>query len=67
MDSAAQDQWVEIAETIRQQIAKRIQYMPEMTNEGIKDIIAAAQAAYWLEINAAAFDKHLDEARNKFA
>jgi hypothetical protein len=67
MDSAAQDQWVEIAETIRQQIAKRLRHLPQMTNEDVKDVINAAQAAYWLEINAAAFDKHLEEARNKFA
>ncbi len=61
--SAAQDQWVEIAEGIRAGLAKQVALIPALTPEETHALIQAADDAMWFETKAASFDQGVEERR----
>ncbi len=54
--SAEQDAWIELAETLREQLRKAIQWMPAMNPPEIASIISAAHEAMFFEQQARCFD-----------
>lgn len=65
MDSDVQKAWVEMAANIRVRIAGRIEEVAVMTPDDLSTFVEAAQAAYWLELNAHVFDKKVQDEQLK--
>lgn len=56
MGSAEQDQWKEIADGIRQGLAKLVPLIPAMNVEEVSAFITAVDNAMWLEVKAHSHD-----------
>ena len=65
MCSAEQTGWMEIADAVRSQLCRYVLTMPSMNVCDMKTFIEATQAAYWLEVNAAAFDTAVETEQAK--
>lgn len=63
MGSADRDQWLEIAQAIRAELAKKVQLIPAMNPDEVKTFVDTVREAYQLEINASLFDEALSEHR----
>ena len=60
MSSATQDQWVEMLEAVRANLAKLIPLMPAMTIDELKTFVETLDSAQWLEIKARCWDSSLE-------
>lgn len=63
MASAEQDQWVEIADALRGQLARIVPLAPAMSPEELQALVASAWDVYWLDAQARAFDEAAEEVR----
>jgi hypothetical protein len=57
--TAEQDSWRELAVVVRIQLLKRCADMAAMEPDELRQFVAAIQAAFWLEVNAASFDHRI--------
>jgi predicted ATPase len=67
MSSAAEHQWTEIAESLRQVIAKQVPLMPAMKPDEQKQFVDMIGDVFWLEVKANNFDAYLEQTARKTA
>lgn len=63
MTSESQDQWVEIAEALRGQVARQVLLAAAMTPEELQALVAITREVFWLDTKARAFDEACEEFR----
>lgn len=63
INSAAQDQWVEITEAVRAYLAKMVRELPAMKPEEVSSLVTAIDNAMWCEVKARSFDENVEERR----
>jgi hypothetical protein len=57
--SADQDSWVDIAQRMRNELAKAVPVMGAMKIDELKVFVDTVQAAFWLNKNAETWDKQI--------
>ena len=62
MQNSLQDEWIKIAESIREELEKTVPFMPTMKPDEKKNFIEAVQAALWFEHHCHLWDKNMDAA-----
>lgn len=63
LTSAEQDQWCEIAATVRAGLAKLAWLVPAMTPEEVASLTTAIDTAMWNEAKARSFDATVERHR----
>lgn len=65
MTTASQDQWQEMMDAIRGELAKQIPLMGAMKPAEQKDFVEAVNSARWGEESAACFDVEIEARKEK--
>ncbi len=63
MNSAEQDQWIEICAEVRAGLARKVEMIPAMLPSEVESLVAAIDTAMWNEQKAATYDQALAERR----
>lgn len=59
-ESVEQLGWKKISHDIRRHLSDRVRDAKALSTAEVKDLVATVRDAYWLSINAASHDKHID-------
>lgn len=65
LSSTSQDVWVEIAEAVRDGLAKRLKQMPSMQTGELYEFVETLNNARWLEIQCRIYDEPLEAERRE--
>jgi hypothetical protein len=61
--SAEQDQWVEICDAVRGQLARAVVLMPAMNPGEVQGFVSSIETAMWNEVTAHTLDAAIEQRR----
>lgn len=61
VDTADQDAWVDFTDSLRNALEKKLPQVPSMSGMDAHQYVLACKEAFWLSVNARAYDTNVDK------